>query len=67
MVCRPSRSWRTSSGVLPWTWFQYWEGTTGMLEMVKYLFSWSKALLAPPRRQETTAAPGLPAQVLPVT
>ena len=23
MVCKPSRSWATSCGVLPWTWFQY--------------------------------------------
>ena len=36
-----------------------------MLEMVKYLFSWSKALLAPPRRQETTAAPGFPVKAAP--
>ena len=60
MVCKPSRSCRTSSGVLPWTEFQYWEDTTGMEEMVKYLFSRSKAALAPPLRQLTTAAAGLP-------
>ena len=36
IVCRPYRSWRTSSGVFPWTWFQYWEDTIGMLVMLKY-------------------------------
>ena len=41
---------------------QYWEGATGILLMVKYLFSRSKAALAPPRRQDTTAAPILPIQ-----
>ena len=30
IVCRPSRSCRTSSGVLPWTEFQYCEVTTGI-------------------------------------
>ena len=36
-----------------------------MLLMEKYLFSTSKAAVAPPRRQETTAAPGLPANLFP--
>ena len=57
MVWRPSLSWRTSSGVLPYTMFQYWLLAMGMPEMVKYLFSTSKLEVLPPRRQDTTAAP----------
>ena len=38
---------------------QYVPETTGILLMVKYLFSWSKVAVAPPLRQETTAAPNL--------
>ena len=37
----------------------------GMLLMEKYLFNTSKAAVAPPRRQDTTAAPGLPANLFP--
>ena len=36
MVCIPSKSLRTSSGVMPWTIFQYVEVTMGMLAMPKY-------------------------------
>ena len=64
MICMPSRSCLTSSGVVPCVAFQYWDDTTGMLEMVKYLFSRSKAALAPPRRQLTMAAPGLYANAM---
>ena len=42
IVCRPSRSFFTSSAVKPCTWFQYVEEATGMLLMVKYLFNTSK-------------------------
>ena len=59
MIWSPSRSCRTSSGVLPWTMFQYCDETIGMFEIVKYLLSRSKAAVAPPRRQLTTAAAGL--------
>ena len=59
MVCSPSSSCNTSSGVFPCTWFQYCDPTMCMLQIVKYLFSLSKAALAPPLRQETTAAPSL--------
>ena len=37
--CLLYTSCRTSSGVFPCTWFQYWEETTGMELIVKYLFS----------------------------
>ena len=30
MICIPSSSWRTSSGVLPWTMFQYREEGMGI-------------------------------------
>ena len=62
MVWRPSRSWRTSSGVRPWVEFQYCEETTGIRMMVQYLLRRSKVALAPPRRQVTTQAPNLPAK-----
>ena len=65
MTAMPSSSLRTSSGVLPWTMFQYREETMGIWLMVKYLFSWSSAAVAPPRRAETTAAPGLKRRPLP--
>ncbi len=35
VVCSPSSSLRTLSEVNPWIWFQYWEGTSGMLRTVK--------------------------------
>lgn len=59
MVCNPSRSRRTSSGVKPCVEFQYWLETTGIWQIVKYLFSLSNVELAPPRRQLTTHAAGL--------
>lgn len=62
MVWSPSLSCMTSSGFQPCTEFQYWEDTTGIREIVKYLLSRSKAALAPPRRQLTTAAAGLKAK-----
>ena len=65
ITCMPSRSCRTSSGVLPCTMFQYFEDTTGIQLMVKYLFSASSAAVVPPRRAETTAAPGLYRSALP--
>ena len=46
MVCMPSRSCLTSSGVIPWVAFQYCEVTMGMLEMAKYLLRRSKTVLA---------------------
>ena len=61
MICRPSASCTASSALLPWMEFQYWEETTGMRAMVKYLLRRSKEALAPPRRQLTTAAAGLKA------
>lgn len=61
MVCSPSLSWLTSSDVKPCTEFQYWDDTIGMLQIVKYWLSCSKVADAPPRRQETTDAPSLPA------
>lgn len=60
MVCMPSGSLSRSSARLPWTWFQYWEDTTGMLQIVKYLFRRSKDAVAPPLRHETTHAPSFP-------
>ena len=59
MVCIPSASCRTSSGVFPCTIFQYCEDTIGMLLMPKYLFSWSTVAVAPPLRQLTIEAAGL--------
>ena len=58
MVCSPSMSCEASPGVRPCTLFQYCDETTGMLLMVKYLFSRSKVALAPPRRHTATAAAG---------
>ena len=60
-VWRPSSSCATSSALEPWTWFQYWDEATGMLQIVKYLFRRSKVAVAPPLRHDTTAAPILPA------
>ena len=57
MTCSPSASCAASCALLPWMLFQYWLDATGIPEIVKYLFSWSNVALAPPRRQETTAAP----------
>ena len=39
MICKPSSSLRTSSGVFPCTIGQYWLGAIGMPQMVKYLES----------------------------
>ena len=39
MICKPSSSFRTSSGVFPCTIGQYWLGAIGMPQMVKYLES----------------------------
>ncbi len=64
IVCRPSKSLRTSSGVKPCTIFQYWEPATIMLEMVKYLFRRSKAAVAPPRLHDTTEAASIFANLL---
>jgi hypothetical protein len=61
MVCMPSRSCLTSSGVLPKTPFQYWELTLGIWAMVKYLFRRSNVVTLPARRQLSTAAAGLKA------
>ena len=57
IVCKPSLSSSTSSGLPPYTMFQYWLLTIGIPFMVKYLLSISKVAVFPPRRQETTAAP----------
>ena len=65
MVCMPSASCAASPGALPCTLFQYWEDTTGMFKMVKYLFRRSKLALAPPRRHTATAAAGLYARSAP--
>ena len=59
IVCNPSASCAASPGSLPWTLFQYCDDTTGMFEIVKYLFSRSNVALAPPRRHTATAAAGL--------
>lgn len=59
IVCKPSASCDASPGLRPCTLFQYWELTTGMQLMVKYLFRRSKVALAPPRRHTATAAAGL--------
>lgn len=48
MICMPSRSRLASSGVSPCTALQYGEETIGMLEIVNYLLSRSKAALARP-------------------
>ena len=61
IVCNPSSSFRTSSGVKPCTEFQYWDETMGILQIVKYWFNCSNVAEAPPRRQDTTDAPSLPA------
>ena len=47
MVCIPSVSSRTSSGLFPWTWFQYWDVAIGILLMVKYLLSPVKGSAGP--------------------
>ena len=65
MTASPSSSRRTSSGVVPWTMFQYREETTGIWLMVKYLFSWSRVAVVPARRAEATAAPGFRRRCLP--
>ena len=57
MVWRPSLSWRTSSGVLPYTLFLFWLLALGLRELVMYFFSTSMLAVVPPRRQDTTAAP----------
>jgi len=36
IVCKPSSSSCTSSGVYPWTLFQYWLEAIGIPEIVKY-------------------------------
>jgi len=59
IVCIPSRSCRTSSGVFPCTIGQYCEPTITIWDIVKYLFSCSNAAVEPARRQLTIAAPGL--------
>ena len=59
MVCKPSSSRWTSSGVLPCTMHQYWLGTTGMFEIKKYFCSTSSDAVVPAGLAETTAAPGL--------
>ena len=64
MVCRPSASRRTCSGLLPWTMFQYWDGTTGILLMRKYWLSRSNVAVVPARRALHTAAAGLKARRL---
>ena len=51
MVCIPSRSRLTSSGVNPWVEFQYWLDTTGICMMVKYLFSLRLSGSSPRRRR----------------
>ena len=60
IVCKPSSSRSTSSLFEPCTWFQYWEETTGMFDIMKNLFMSSNAALAPPRLQLTTALAGFP-------
>ena len=59
IVCMPSSSCAACPGVWPYTLFQYWELTTGIFRIVKYLFRRSKAADAPPLRHTTTLAPGL--------
>jgi len=48
ITCMPSRSCRTSSGVLPCTMFQYVEPATGICAIPKYLFKPSSAAVVPP-------------------
>ncbi len=60
MVCSPSSSFMTSSGVNPWIWFQYWDPGTTMLHMRQYWFMRWKAAESPPRLQLTTAAATFP-------
>jgi len=55
IVCNPSASCEASPGRRPCTLFQYWELTTGMSFIVKYLFNRSNVALAPPRRQYAIA------------
>ena len=50
IVCMPSRSRRTSSGLLPCTEFQYCDGAMIMLDMPMYLLSWSYAAVVPARQ-----------------
>lgn len=57
IVCKPSASWLASPCALPWILFQYWLYATGILEMVKNLFSSSKVALNPPLLAATTLAP----------
>ena len=57
MVCLPSPSCSASPGFIPWMLFQYWLETTGILEIVKYLFSSSKVAVVPARRAQAMLAP----------
>ena len=56
-------SWRIYHGdaddVFPCTMFQYFEDTTGIDEIVKYLLIWSNAAVVPPLRALTIPAAGL--------
>ena len=64
MICMPSSSFFTSSGHCPCTMFQYWEDTTGICVIIKYLFSWSRVAVVPALLAEAMAAPGLWAAAL---
>ena len=58
IICIPSKSCLTSSGVFPCTIFQYCEETMGIWDIRKYLFSWSNVAVVPALRADTTAAAG---------
>src|SRR5574344_499441 len=58
IVCMPSRSCFTSSGVLPCTIFQYLEETIGICEIEKYLLIWSMVDVVPALLADVTAAAG---------
>lgn len=65
MVCNPSRSYRTSSGQVPCTMFQYCEVTMGICMRPKYLFIWSQVAVVPALLAEITAAAGFSRRWLP--
>ena len=65
IVCIPSRSCLTSSGVFPCTIFQYEDVTIGICIMEKYLFITSKDAVVPALLADITDAPGFLANAAP--
>ena len=59
IVCKPSSSFKISSGLLPNAIFQYVDDTSGISAIVAYLFKVSIAAVVPARRATATIAAGL--------